>query len=71
MHLVAQCSNCGMNVRPELGVATATTFQHRKCADRFGIGTHGQSIVLPIDDAVSDVCRTGPTSSFALEHSGR
>ena len=52
MHLIVQCSNCGMNVRPELGVATATTFQHRECADRFGIGTHGRPRALPIDNAV-------------------
>lgn len=52
MYLVHQCSNCGGNVRPELGVATAVTLQHRECADRFGIGTHGQTIVLPIDHAV-------------------
>ena len=45
MYLVHQCSNCGSNVRPELGVATAVTIQHRECADRFGIGTHGQAIV--------------------------
>ena len=52
MYLVHQCSNCGGNVRPELGVATAATIQHRECADRFGIGTHGQTIVLPIDHAI-------------------
>jgi hypothetical protein len=52
MYLVHQCSNCGSNVRPELGVATATTVQHRECADRFGLGTHGQLIVLPIDHAI-------------------
>jgi hypothetical protein len=52
MHLIAQCSNCGANVRPELGVATATTVQHRDCADRFGVGTHGQSTVLPIERAI-------------------
>jgi hypothetical protein len=46
MYLVHQCSNCGRNVRPELGVATAVTVQHRECADRFGLGTHGQSIAL-------------------------
>ena len=51
MYIVQQCSNCGSNVKPELGVATAVTVQHRECADRFGIGTHGQSI-LPIDHAV-------------------
>ena len=51
MYLVHQCSNCGSNVKPELGVATAVTIQHRECADRFGLGTHGQSIVLPIDHA--------------------
>jgi hypothetical protein len=48
MYPVDQCSNCGSNVRPQLGVATATTVQHRECADRFGLGTHGQSIVLPM-----------------------
>jgi hypothetical protein len=52
MYLVHQCSNCGGNVRAELGVATAITVQHRECADRFGLGTHGQSIVLPIDHAI-------------------
>jgi hypothetical protein len=52
MHIVDQCSNCGRNVRPELGVATAVTVQHRECADRFGVGTHGQSIVMSIDHAL-------------------
>jgi len=52
MYLVHQCSNCGSNVMPELGVATAITVQHRECADRFGLGTHGQSVVLPIDHAI-------------------
>jgi hypothetical protein len=46
-----QCSNCGRNVSPELGVATAVTIQHRQCADRFGVGTRGQPIVMPIDHA--------------------
>jgi hypothetical protein len=63
MYLVHQCTNCGSNVRPELGVATAVTIQHRECADRFGIGTHGQAIVMPIDHAIrhrplgATVCR--------------
>jgi hypothetical protein len=52
MYLIHQCSNCGSNVRPELGVATAITVQHRECAERFGLGTHGQAIVLPIDHAI-------------------
>jgi hypothetical protein len=52
MYLVHQCSNCGSNVRPELGVATAITVQHLECADRFGLGTHGQAIVLPVDHAI-------------------
>ncbi len=52
MHLVHQCSNCGSNVSPELGVATAVTVQHRKCADLFGLGTHGLPIVMPIDHAI-------------------
>jgi hypothetical protein len=52
MYLVHQCSNCGSNVRPELGVATAITVQHRGCANRFGVGTHGQSIVLPLDHPI-------------------
>jgi hypothetical protein len=50
MHHVHQCSNCGGNVRPELGVASAVTVQHRECADRFGVGTHGKRFVLPVDD---------------------
>jgi hypothetical protein len=52
MYLIRQCSNCGANVRPELGVATAVTLQHRECADRFGLGTYGQPIVLPTDHAI-------------------
>lgn len=48
VYLIAQCSNCGRNMRRELGVATATTLQHRKCADRFGLGTHGQPMILSI-----------------------
>jgi hypothetical protein len=52
MHLVHQCSNCGGNVRAETGVATAVTVQHRECADRFGVGTHGQPIILPVDHAI-------------------
>jgi hypothetical protein len=63
MYLVHQCSNCGGNVRPELGVATAITVQHRECADRFGVGTHGQPIVLPIDHAV----RHRPSAVAVLE----
>jgi hypothetical protein len=51
MYLVHQCSNCGGNVKPELGVVTAITVQHRECADRFGIGTYGQAIAMPIDHA--------------------
>jgi hypothetical protein len=47
MHLIDQCTNCGGNVRPELGVATATTVQHRECADRFGVGTHGELSPTP------------------------
>jgi hypothetical protein len=35
-------------------VATATTIQHWEGADRFGLGTHGQPIVLPIDHAIRD-----------------
>ena len=52
MHVIVQCSNCGVNVRPELGVATDTTLQHRECAERFGVGTHGQSITLPVDHPI-------------------
>lgn len=53
MHLVLQCSNCGGNVRPELAVAaTATTVQHRECADRYGVGTHGQPSVPRIDRGI-------------------
>ena len=52
MYIVHQCSNCGSNVKPELGVATAITVQHRECADRYGVGTNGQPIVLPIDHAL-------------------
>jgi hypothetical protein len=52
MYLVHQCSNCSGNVRPELGVATAITVQHRECAERFGVGTHGLPIALPIDHAL-------------------
>jgi len=43
MHLVLQCPNCGGNVTPEVGVATPTTVQHRACAERFGVGTHGSA----------------------------
>ena len=49
---IAQCSNCGRNLRRELGLATATTLQHRECAERFGLGTHGQPMILPIDGPV-------------------
>jgi hypothetical protein len=52
MHLIVECSNCGASVRPELGVATANAFQHRECADRFGVGTQGQRLALPIDQAI-------------------
>jgi hypothetical protein len=52
MHLIDQCSNCGNNVRRELGVVTPATVQHRECAERFGVGTHGQSIVIPSDHAI-------------------
>ena len=52
MHLVDQCSNCGSNLSRELGVVTATTVQHPACAERFGLGTHGQAIRLPIDHAI-------------------
>jgi hypothetical protein len=52
MHLVDQCSNCGSNVSRELGVVTPTTVQHPECAERFGLATHGQSIVIPIDHAI-------------------
>jgi hypothetical protein len=50
MHL-HHCSSCGGHVSPELAVATALTVQHRKCAERFGVGTQGQPIVMPIDHA--------------------
>ncbi len=52
MHHVDQCSNCGINVTRELGVVTPTTVQHRECADRFGVATHGQSVAIPSDQAI-------------------
>jgi hypothetical protein len=63
MHFIAKCSNCGANVRPELGVVTTTTIQHRECADRFGIGTHGRPIVMPIDHAIRHRPRAHPVLS--------
>ena len=52
MHLVDQCSNCGINVSRELGIVTPTTVQHRECADLFGVATHGQSVAIPSDQAI-------------------
>ena len=52
MHHVDQCSNCGINVSRELGVVTPTTSQHRECADRFGVATHGQSAATPSDRVI-------------------
>jgi hypothetical protein len=72
MHLVEQCSNCGTNVRRELGVVTVTTVQHRECADRFGVATHGQSIVIPNDHAIRHRPRaTALLTAIPLRAAGR
>jgi hypothetical protein len=52
MHHVDQCSNCGINVARELGIVTPTTVQHRECADRFGVATHGQPVATSNDHAL-------------------
>ena len=52
MHHVDQCSNCGINVSRELGIVTPTTVQHRECADRFGVATHGQPVAIPSDQTL-------------------
>jgi hypothetical protein len=44
MYHVDQCSNCGINVSRELAVVTPIGVQHRVCADRFGVGTHGRPL---------------------------
>ena len=51
MHHVDQCSNCGINVSRELGIVTPTTVQHRECAARFGVASHGQSVAVPSEQA--------------------
>jgi hypothetical protein len=52
MHHVDQCSNCGINVSRELGIVTPTTVQHRECAVRFGVATHGQPVAIPSDQTL-------------------
>ena len=52
MYLVHQCSNCGSNAGPSSEWRRPPPSSTGLCADRFGIGTHGQSIVMPIDHAI-------------------